>query len=161
MMENAGRNLALLARQRFLQDDPRGKRVIVLAGTGGNGGGALVFFFALDALPSWEYFTQAVPEGTLNIIQPADDPHLPWPGLMSGLIIVGIGTGVALDLGAEHKCVAPAPRGTGAEDDDVVEFNIPFVDLFVPEEHPSGVDVEAERIEVLRPEDHYRGIGAA
>ncbi len=53
-------------------------------------GGALVFFYALDALPSWEYFTQAVPEGTLNIIQPADDPHLPWPGLMSGLVIVGI-----------------------------------------------------------------------
>ena len=42
MMENAGRNLAHLARARFLDDDPRGKRVVVLAGTGGNGGGALV-----------------------------------------------------------------------------------------------------------------------
>lgn len=42
MMENAGRNLAHLARRRFLDSDPRGKRVIVLAGTGGNGGGALV-----------------------------------------------------------------------------------------------------------------------
>lgn len=42
MMENAGRNLAHLARERFLGDDPRAKRVIVLAGTGGNGGGALV-----------------------------------------------------------------------------------------------------------------------
>lgn len=42
MMENAGRNLAHLARERFLEGDPRGKSVVVLAGTGGNGGGALV-----------------------------------------------------------------------------------------------------------------------
>jgi len=42
MMENAGRALAHLARARFLEGDPRGKRVVVLAGTGGNGGGALV-----------------------------------------------------------------------------------------------------------------------
>ena len=42
MMENAGRNLAQLARQRFLDGDPTGRRVLVLAGTGGNGGGGLV-----------------------------------------------------------------------------------------------------------------------
>ncbi len=38
MMENAGRHLAQLTRDRFLV----GKEVSVLAGTGGNGGGALV-----------------------------------------------------------------------------------------------------------------------
>ena len=42
MMENAGRNLAHLARVRFLDGDPRHKSVVILAGTGGNGGGALV-----------------------------------------------------------------------------------------------------------------------
>ncbi len=42
MMENAGRNLAHLARIRFLGGEPRGRAVTVLAGTGGNGGGALV-----------------------------------------------------------------------------------------------------------------------
>jgi len=42
MMENAGRNLAHLARKRFLDGDPRDKRIVVLAGPGGNGGGALV-----------------------------------------------------------------------------------------------------------------------
>jgi len=42
MMENAGRNLAHLARTRFLNGDPAGQRVLVLAGTGGNGGGGLV-----------------------------------------------------------------------------------------------------------------------
>ena len=42
MMENAGRNLAQLSRRRFLGGDPRGRKVTVLAGTGGNGGGGLV-----------------------------------------------------------------------------------------------------------------------
>ncbi len=42
MMENAGRALATLARDRFLDGDARGKTVVVLAGPGGNGGGALV-----------------------------------------------------------------------------------------------------------------------
>ncbi len=38
MMENAGRNLADLARKRFLGGDAAEKRVAVLAGTGGNDG---------------------------------------------------------------------------------------------------------------------------
>ncbi len=42
MMENAGRGLAHLARQRFLGGNPNGRRVVALAGTGGNGGGVLV-----------------------------------------------------------------------------------------------------------------------
>ena len=42
MMENAGRNLAHLARLRFLDGQPQGKKVVILTGTGGNGGGALV-----------------------------------------------------------------------------------------------------------------------
>lgn len=40
MMENAGRNLAVLAR-RQLGGNATGRRVCVLAGTGGNGGGGL------------------------------------------------------------------------------------------------------------------------
>ena len=42
MMENAGRNLAHLARRRFLGGNPDGSHVVVLAGRGGNGGGAMV-----------------------------------------------------------------------------------------------------------------------
>ncbi|PKM08926.1 MAG: NAD(P)H-hydrate epimerase [Gammaproteobacteria bacterium HGW-Gammaproteobacteria-4] len=41
MMENAGRNLARLARDRFFAGDARGRTVHVLAGPGGNGGGVL------------------------------------------------------------------------------------------------------------------------
>ncbi len=40
LMENAGRNLALLARE-LLGADAAGARVVVLAGPGGNGGGGL------------------------------------------------------------------------------------------------------------------------
>ena len=50
MMENAGRNLAALARERFLDDDPIGKRIAIMAGSGGNGGGALV---AARRLHNW------------------------------------------------------------------------------------------------------------
>ncbi len=42
MMESAGRNLARVATDRLLDRNPHGRRVVVLAGTGGNGGGALV-----------------------------------------------------------------------------------------------------------------------
>ncbi|MEP3477750.1 MAG: NAD(P)H-hydrate epimerase [Fuerstiella sp.] len=42
MMENAGRGLARLAMSRFLPQSATSKKVLVLAGRGGNGGGALV-----------------------------------------------------------------------------------------------------------------------
>lgn len=42
MMENAGLSLAHLARARFFRGNVIGKKVTVMAGTGGNGGGAMV-----------------------------------------------------------------------------------------------------------------------
>lgn len=42
MMENAGGQLAALARERFLCNRPAERKILVLAGSGGNGGGALV-----------------------------------------------------------------------------------------------------------------------
>lgn len=42
LMEVAGRAVALFARERFLQGDAAGKRVVLLCGTGGNGGDGLV-----------------------------------------------------------------------------------------------------------------------
>ena len=53
MMENAGLQLARLARALFLDGDPAGRRVVVLAGTGGNGGGALT---AARRLHNWGAF---------------------------------------------------------------------------------------------------------
>ena len=50
MMENAGRSLALVAKRRFLSHGTLRSRIAVLAGTGGNGGGAMV---AARRLASW------------------------------------------------------------------------------------------------------------
>jgi NAD(P)H-hydrate epimerase len=63
MMENAGRCLALLTKERFFQGDVEGKTIIVLVGTGGNGGGAMV---AARRLHNWgakvQVFTTAEEE---------------------------------------------------------------------------------------------------
>ncbi len=50
MMENAGRCLAILARDRYFGGDLFQKPIVVLAGSGGNGGGALV---AARRLANW------------------------------------------------------------------------------------------------------------
>lgn len=118
MMENAGRALAHLARVRFLAGDPRGKKAVVLAGTGGNGGGALV---CARRLHGWganiavfltrppEEFTP-VPAQQLKILQRMGVPllgELPPPGtprpdlIVDGLIgysLKGSPQGTAADL---------------------------------------------------------------
>ena len=50
MMENAGRSLAALTRTRFLGGDAAERSIVALAGSGGNGGGALV---AARHLSNW------------------------------------------------------------------------------------------------------------
>jgi len=50
MMENAGMNLAILAREVFLENDLKEKKILIVAGSGGNGGGALV---AARRLSGW------------------------------------------------------------------------------------------------------------
>jgi solute:Na+ symporter, SSS family len=53
-------------------------------------GGVIVFFAAWAAIPSWGAMEAAVPPGALSIIQPIGDPNLPWPGLFTGVLIIGI-----------------------------------------------------------------------
>ena len=53
-------------------------------------GGTIVFFAAWAAIPSWEAVEQAAPAGALHIVQPLSDPALPWPGLFTGVLIIGI-----------------------------------------------------------------------
>ena len=117
MMENAGRNLAHLARTRFLDGDPRGRRVTVVAGSGGNGGGALV---CARRLAGWgakvdvrlakppEGLT-AVPRHQLEIVQrmglPIEIPDAPGPDPETDLVVDGL-VGYSL---------RGAPRGRTAE----------------------------------------------
>ncbi len=56
MMENAGRNLALLAK-RMLDDDIMDRPIVVLAGRGNNGGGGLV---AARHLLNWGAWVQVI-----------------------------------------------------------------------------------------------------
>lgn len=35
---------------------------------------------------SWVEATRALPDGHLSIVRPADDPVLPWPGLLSAIL---------------------------------------------------------------------------
>lgn len=50
MMENAGRALAVLARNRYFGGNVTGRQIVVLAGSGGNGGGVLT---AARRLATW------------------------------------------------------------------------------------------------------------
>lgn len=67
MMENAGRNLAMLAK-RLLEDDITDRPIVVLAGRGNNGGGGLV---AARHLLNWGAWVQVVcsypPEGYAGV----------------------------------------------------------------------------------------------
>ena len=140
MMENAGLQLARLARARFLGGDPIGKRVVVLAGTGGNGGGALVaarrlhnwgaFVFVMITKPP-EAFTP-IPARQLDILQRMQAPVF---GAEEGRQM-GPQADVILD-GVIGYSLAGHPRGAAA---DLIRWanahDAPILSLDVP----SGVD---------------------
>jgi len=120
MMENAGRNLAHLARRRFLEGNPRGKHVVVLAGRGGNGGGAMA---CARRLSNWGASVEVslidepksyigIPANQIGIltrmqlpVSPPGDPAFLSASSEVDLVIDGI-VGYSL---------AGAPRGTAAE----------------------------------------------
>jgi len=117
MMENAGRHLAELAREHFLTGDAREKRVYVLAGSGGNGGGAMV---CARNLHNWGaevslFLTRSVDQLSDTILHQAriiqgldmiiSSTGQPDPKEKSDLIIDGI-IGYSLE---------GAPRGRAAE----------------------------------------------
>jgi len=120
MMENAGRNLAHLARERFLDRNPQGKHVIVLAGRGGNGGGAMV---CARRLSNWGAFVsvyltkeagefQGVPEKQLSILSRMQLP-ISQPG-DAELSSASSGADVIVD-GLIGYSLSGSPRGTAAE----------------------------------------------
>ncbi len=145
MMESAGRNLAHLARSRFLAGDPAGRSVAVLAGSGGNGGGAMV---AARRLHNWGAEVSVllgaapgkitrVPGRQLNILRrmkvPVNDDEDAWAGLdRADLIIDGL-IGYSLKgapRGAIAKLIGRANRSPS-----------PILALDVP----SGLDADSGR----------------
>ncbi len=132
MMENAGRALAVLARVRFLGGDVRGRRVVVLAGTGGNGGGAMVaarrlagwgaeVHVLLDEPPGW---LEGVPGRQLAILErmgvPAGEQPPAWEPV---LILDGLlGYGIA---GAPRGRTASLIRWANAAPAPVLALDLP------------------------------------
>lgn len=53
-------------------------------------GGAMIFVAAYYAIPSWDAVREATGPDALSIVQPIGDEALPWPGLFSGVLIIGI-----------------------------------------------------------------------
>jgi NAD(P)H-hydrate epimerase len=139
MMENAGRNLAQLARERFLDGDPRGRHIVVLAGTGGNGGGALV---AARRLHNYG--------ATVNVIvTKPDDEFTPIPGQqLDQLRRMGVTIGssdtagsvgvadVILD-GVIGYSLRGAPRG---EAERLIRWANDQADPVLSLDAPSGID---------------------
>ena len=142
MMENAGLNLASLARSRFLGGNPVGKRVVVLCGSGGNGGGGLV---AARRLHIWgavvEVFLtkpaselRGVPADQLGILQGLEVPihfgndteTLPQADLILDAVI-----GYSL---------SGAPRGTATR---LIELANPHQAPILSLDTPSGLDTSS------------------
>jgi NAD(P)H-hydrate epimerase len=135
MMENAGRNLAHLARIRFLDGNPQGKKVVVLAGTGGNGGGALV---CARRLHTWGANVQVVvtrpatdftpvPAHQLDILQrmkvPIAEAETASQVGSPGLIVDGL-IGYHLK-GAPHGAVADLIRWANAQPAPILALDVP------------------------------------
>lgn len=135
MMENAGRNLAHLARVRFFDGNPRGKKVVVLAGTGGNGGGALV---CARRLHTWGAQVQVVvtrpsanftpiPAHQLESLQRMNVPVAEADALTQAhrpeLIVDGL-IGYRLE-GAPHGTVADLIRWANAKSAPILALDVP------------------------------------
>jgi NAD(P)H-hydrate epimerase len=153
MMENAGRSLAHLARHRFLGGDPRGKTVVVLAGTGGNGGGGLV---AARRLHNYGAKVQV-------FITKPDDAFAPIPGHQLDIVRrMGLKVGFVEDLtkpasSEAEVAVSPdlildgiigyslqgAPRGSAAE---LIRWANEQPAPILALDAPSGVDTSSGKV---------------
>ena len=154
MMENAGRLLARLAADRFLSGSPVGKAVAVLAGTGGNGGGALVCARRLHA---WGAAVQIVltkppeafkdvPAHQLQILQALRLPVLQASSLPAigrqELLVDGL-VGYRLS-GSPHGTVAMLIEWANTQEDPVLALDIPSgMDATTGQVYPPAIKATA------------------
>ena len=146
MMENAGRNLAHLARSRFLDGDPRGRRVTVLAGSGGNGGGALV---CARRLHNWGAQVSIVLGAKVERMKPVPGHQLDIAKRMG----IPVTTAQRVQDSNDTELVVDGLLGyslQGSPRGDVAalirwanERSVPILSLDVP----SGIDADSGRVE--------------
>ena len=96
MMENAGRALARVARERFFEGHAGGARVAVLAGRGGNGGGAMV---AARRLAGWG--------ARVHVLAIADEAEMAPVTAQQARTLRAFGTRLTA-VGEAGLCQAPA-----------------------------------------------------
>lgn len=137
MMENAGRHLAVVARDRVLGGTTDGRRVVVLAGKGGNGGGALA-----RRLSAWGCGVLAIVNASVSELSPVTRAQLVRSRAVGVEVRVGLDdtgwgrTDVILD-GLIGYSLAGAPHGRTAALIRAANLDsAPTVSLDVP----SGVD---------------------
>ncbi|MGF1470439.1 MAG: sodium/solute symporter [Rubrobacteraceae bacterium] len=53
-------------------------------------GGAVVFFIMLARIPSWEAVSRQAGEEKMSLILPIGNETLPWPGLITGVVVIGM-----------------------------------------------------------------------
>lgn len=53
-------------------------------------GGVIVLIATFNAIESWDAVTEAAGEERMSLILPADNPDLPWPGLITGVLVIGL-----------------------------------------------------------------------
>jgi len=53
-------------------------------------GGTVIAVMTFNRLSSWHAFKESVSPAHLSLIQPASDAVLPWPGIFTGVLIVGL-----------------------------------------------------------------------
>lgn len=170
MMENAGRELANLARRRFLAGAPMGRRVLVLCGPGGNGGGGLVCARRLHGwgadvlvwLSSPASRFQGVPRLQLDILENLEIPIIEAddaPELPDAHLIVDAIIGYSL---------SGAPRGTAVS---LIRAANAHAALVLSLDVPSGVDTSsgmaydpsiraAATMTLALPKEGLRAVGA-
>jgi len=141
MMENAGRNLANLARHRFLDSNPVARKVIVLAGRGANGGGSMVAarhlrnwgadITVMLAAPPSEFVD--TPARQLKILQSL---HIPFTTLGGDCIELPKQTALIVD-GLVGYGLKGAPRG---QIRDIIHWANSCETSILSLDIPSGVD---------------------
>ncbi len=135
MMENAGRSLAHLARERFFDGDARGGRVVVLAGTGGNGGGALVAARRLHG-----YGAEVRVHITRNQLTPVPGEQLAMLNAIGVPVEVGVAPTTGCDLildGVIGYSLRGAPHGVSAH---LIEWANHAESPVLSLDTPSGLD---------------------
>ena len=53
-------------------------------------GGSIIAVLTWLKVPSWDAVVSSVPDRAFHLMRPASDPVMPWPGIITGVFIVGI-----------------------------------------------------------------------